>query len=210
MKKKYSMLAGLNLMLGIIAICLYLPYTLEAFNMAGFEWFKFVPKMLKNNYGDVLIYFGIFLLLWIIVLNLISILSHCNLPKILLKISAITALLIPLIYVLAFKNDSALKFWINNIGANIKTISFVFLAISWGCCALGLLLNFTRDNHANMHHILQALFMCVLFTLLVATQGWCGWQISKVYKLYGLLIGWMAIYLPISSIILLLCRNKRT
>jgi len=209
MKKKYLHLAILNFVLGICAICLYLPYTLEAFDMAGFEWFKFVPDMLKDNYFNVLIYFGVFLLSWVIVLNLISLFNHANLPKILFKISAILSLILPLIYVLALKSDAVLEFWIKFISKNIKIISYTLLCVSIGTFGLGLIYNIINKNRANLHLLLQALFMCALLLLLIAVNGWCGWNISKVYRLYGILVGLFAIYLPISSIILILCRKTK-
>lgn len=209
MKKGYVKLSIINLLLGICAICLYLPYMLEAFNMAGFDWFKFVPNMLKDNYFDVLVYFGVFLLLWITALNVITLLSRPNRAKLVLKISTISALIIPVIYVLALKNNNALQFWIKNIAPNIKMISFIFLCVAWGSFILGLIFNCTRKNHANLHHVLQALFMSLLLTLLVAANGWCGWGINNITKIYGVLVGLFAIYLPLSSVILFICRYKR-
>ena len=209
MKKRYSQLAIWNILLAICAICLYLPYTLEAFDMPGFEWFKFVPDMLKTNYYDVLIYFGIILLLWFIGLNLITLLSHINLPKFLFKICIIVSLILPLIYVVALKNDSALNFWIKNIAPNIKTIAYVFLCVGWGTFILALIYNFTRKNHANLHHIIEALVMCVLLTLMIICNGWCGWNFDNIIKLHGVMVGLFAIYLPISVVILFICRNKR-
>lgn len=209
MKKKYIQLSIVNLILTVIAICLYLPYTLEAFNMAGFEWFDFVSKMLKDNYFEVLVGFGIFLLLWLMILNIFSIFSNANLPKVMFKLSAIMALILPLIYVLALKNDWALKFWIKNINSNIKMIAYTFIIVSWGSFILGLIYNFTKRNRANLHHILQALFMCGLLTLLIICNGWCGWDIDLTSKIYGIMVGWLAIYLPISSIVLIACSKKR-
>lgn len=209
MNKSYKLLAIFNLLLGVGAICLYLPYTLEAFNMPGFQWFKFVPDMLKDNYYDVLIYFGIGLLLWFIVLNAVSLLSRPNLPKVLFKVSTIVALLLPLLYILALNNDTFIKFWIENIAKNVKIISYIALCVSCGTFVLALIYNFKRNNRANLHHILQALFMCALLVLMILYNGWCGWNIELNYKIYGILIGWLAIYLPISCITLFVCRNKR-
>lgn len=209
MKKSYTQLAIIQALFGIVAILLYLPYTLEAFNMPGFEWFKFVPKILKDNYFDILIYFGIFLILWFIILNIGSILTHANLPKLILKFSVVSALIIPLFYVLALKYDWALKFWIDNISQNIKEISYVFIGLSSGSFVLGLIYNLKRIHHANLHHIMQALTMCVLFILLVLINGWCGKAYGFDSKIFGILIGLFAIYLPISTIILFMCRNKR-
>ncbi|MBQ8522527.1 MAG: hypothetical protein IJ458_02545 [Clostridia bacterium] len=209
MKKKYLQLATLNLILGICAICLYLPYTLEAFDMPGFEWFSFVSKVLKHNYYNVLVYFGVFLLLWIIVLTILSLLSRPNVAKFTFKICTIISLVIPLIYVLALKNDKALEFWIKTLAPNIKMISLVLMCVSWGSFVLALIFNYTRKNHANLHHIVQALVACVLLTLIVLVNGWCGWSFNDITKIEGVLIGLFAIYLPISSVILFVCRNKR-
>ena len=209
MRKKYLKLAIVNFILGVCAICLYLPYTLEAFDMAGFEWFKFVPNMLKDNYYNVLIYFGVLLILWFILLNLIGILHHINLPKFLFKMSIIVALILPLMYVLALDNNFAFNFWIKNILPNIKTISYIFLGISCGTFVLGLIYNITRKNHANSHHIIEATVMCLLLVLMCIVNGWCGWNIDVTIKLYGIMIGLFALYLPISGVNLLFCKNKR-
>ncbi|MBQ7798403.1 MAG: hypothetical protein IJ371_04700 [Clostridia bacterium] len=211
MKKGYTQLAIWNILLGICAICLYLPYTLDAFDMAGFDWFKFVPDMLKDNYSNVLINFGIFLLLWFIILNAISILYRPNLPKILFKVVVISALILPLIYVLALKQDWAFEFWVKNISSNIKNICYILLGVSCGSWILALIFNFTRNNRANLHHIIQGLTMSILLILFVAVHGWCGWELSleMLNKLYGLLVGLFAIYLPLSSVLLWVCRSKR-
>lgn len=207
MSKKYLTLSLINFLLGVGAICLYLPYTLEAFNIQS-EWLNFAPDILKQNYYNALIYFGIILLVWIIALNVISILSHANKPKIIFKLTSVIALILPLFYVLALKYNWALEFWINNIGKNIKTISSVLLCISFGSLALGIVLNFTNQNHAGIYHILQAAFMCLTLALLISVNGWCGWDVG-VDKMFGLLMGMFAIYLPASAIILFITRKKR-
>jgi len=209
MNKKYIQLAIYNLVLAVVAICLYLPYTLEAFDMPGFEWFKFVPDLLKNNYHKTLIYFGLFLLLWFIALNLFTILTHANLSKVIFKISIISSLVLPLAYVLALEFDWALDFWVKTIAPNIKMIAYILLIVSWGSFVLGLIYNFTKRYHANLHHIMEALVMCLLITLLVMVNGWCGWKFDSVVKMYGLMVGLFAIYLPVSAIILFICRKKR-
>ena len=177
--------------------------------MAGFEWFKFVPNTLKGNYYNVLIYFGIALLLWFIILNLITILSRVNFPKFLCKITVILSLILPLMYILALKNTQILKFWIKTIVPNIKMIAYVVLCVSWGNFALALIYNFTHDNRTNLYHLVETLVMCTLLTLMIACYGWCGWTINSTVKIYGILIGLFAMYLPISAIILFVCRNKR-
>ena len=72
MKKKYLTYAIGNLILGLCAIILYLPYTLKAFKISGFAWLDIAPDLFKGNYNDVLIGFGIFVLLWLILINVIS------------------------------------------------------------------------------------------------------------------------------------------
>lgn len=209
MHKQYKTLAGFNLLLGLGAIFLYLPYMLQAFDINTTKWIKLGVDLFEKNYFDVMIYFGIFLLGWIIAITVLSILSHPNKPKLVLKISTIAALALPLMYVLALRYDWALEFWFKNMAENIKTISYVLLIVSCGGFVLGLIFNFTKKNKANLHLIIQALVMCVLMVLLVAINGWCGWDISRVDKLYGSLMGLFAIYFPVSTIILMLCSNKR-
>ncbi len=209
MKNKYVSLAICNILLAVCAICLYLPYTLEAFDMAGFEWFKFVPNLLKNNYYDVLIYFGLFLLLWFMVLNLITILSRVNIPKFLCKITVVLALILPFMYVSALKNETMLELWLKTIIPNIKIIAYVTLCVSCGNFVLALIYNFTHKNRANLHHLLEALVMCALLILMIICNGWCGWSIKSSVKIYGILIGLLAMYLPISAMVLFICRKNR-
>lgn len=207
-KKRYRLLALLNLILGVCAICLYVPFTIQAFDIKGFGWLGFAEDLLKNNYYDVLIYFGIFLLIWFIVLNLFSILSHVNVAKLTFKISVISALILPLIYVLALKYDKVLDFWIKYIAPNIKIISYIVLCVAIGSVVLGLLFNFTKENRANIHLIMQALIMCILLSLLIAINGWCGWSVN-IIKLFGILMSLFAIYLPFSALLLTICAKMR-
>ena len=210
MKKKYSTLSVFNFVFGVCAIMLYLPYTIKSFGLSGFDWFtKIAPNLLKEDYSKVLLYFGIALLAWIILVNAITLLNRPNLPKMLLKLSAISALLLPMMAVLCLKFEWALEFYIKNIAKNIKSISLILMGISCGLALLGLCFNFTRRNRANIYHILQAVTMCALLILMVAVYGWCGWNVKNTVKLYGVLIGLLAVYLPTSSVILFTLRNRR-
>ena len=208
-EKNYHALAFLNFIFGIISICLYLPYTIQSFNIKGFKWLNFAKDMLKENYQNALIYFGIFLLIWFIVITSISIINNISLSRMLFKLSAISSLLLPLVYVLALKYDWALEFWIKNIAPNVKMICYIVLSVSVGFSVLGLILNFTRENKANFHLILQSLIMNALLVLLILIQGWCGWSFGSQVKIFGILMGLFAIYLPISSFVLLICDKKR-
>lgn len=207
-KKKYQIFAILNLILGACAICLYVPYTIQVFNIKGFNWLNFAKDLLKTNYYDVLLYFGIFLLMWFIILNLFSILSNFNVAKLAFKMAVISALILPLIYVLGLKYDEVLELWIKYIAPNIKMISYLFLCISIGSFALGLLFNFTKENRANIHHIVQALVMCILLSLLIAINGWCGWSVNTI-KLFGILMSLFALYLPFATLLLTICAKMR-
>lgn len=209
MRKKYTILSFFNFIFGFCAIILYLPYSLRAFNLKGFDWLDVAPDLLKNNYFDTLIYFGIFLLVWFICINKFSLFKHANLPKTLFKLTSIISLILPLIYVLALKYDVVLEFWIKNISKNVKMISYITLCVSWGTWAIALMFNFTKRNKANCHHILQSSVMCILLTLLITANGWCGWSISNPLKIYGLLMGIFAIYLPISAIMMFVGRHGR-
>ena len=207
-KNNYYALSFLNLVFGILAIFLYLPYTLQAFDINVNGWLNFAMDIFKSNYIDILIYFGIFLLLWVIVLTIISIIIRINLPKLLFKLSAIVALILPLMYVLALKFDAVLDIWIKSIAPNVKIISYILISVSCGLFVLGLILNFTREKRANLHLIVQALEMCALLILIVAINGWCGWKVDYV-KGFGVLMGLFAIYLPLSTIIISICAKKR-
>ncbi len=208
MKKKYLMYAAGNFILGLCAIILYLPYTFKAFNISGFDWLDLAPDLFKSNYHNVLIGFGVFILIWLILINAISLINFPNIPKTLFKSSIIVALILPLVYVLALRSEIVLEFWLKYFSKNIKTISCSLIFISCGLALLGLLYNFTRRKHANLHHILQAFTMCLLLILLVMSNGWC-WQIAGVEKTFGLLMGLLAVYFPISSLVLYLFRKIR-
>ena len=207
--KRYQMLAMLNFILGICAICLYLPYTIQAFSIKGFKWLNFAKDILKDKYLDVCIYFGIFLLAGFIILNLFSLFSHTNFSKIAFKISIISALVLPLVDILSIKYNWMLDFWIKSIAPNIKMISYILLCVAVGSFVLGLILNFTRKTRANVHIIVQALIMCCVIVLFIAVRGWCGWDISNIDKLFGILMSVFAIYLPISVILLIICVKNR-
>lgn len=208
MKKKYSLYALGNLILGLCSIVLYLPYTFRVFKISGFDWLDIAPDLFKANYSNVLIGFGAFILLWIILVNAISIINYPNIAKTLFKTAVIVALILPLTYVLALRSELILKIWLKYFADNIKTMSSGLIFISCGLVVLGLLYNFTRRKRANLHHILQAIAMCALLILLVMANGWC-WQIISMEKAFGLLMGLLAVYFPVSSLILYMFRNIR-
>ena len=83
-KKGYKTMAGINFLLGLCAIFLYLPYMLQAFEIDASKWIEIGSDLFKKNYGDVLITFGIVLLVWIIGLTALSLLSKPNVPKFIL------------------------------------------------------------------------------------------------------------------------------
>ena len=208
MKKKYLMYAAVNLIFGLCSIIFYLPYTIKAFNIPGFDWLNLAPELFGRNYDNVLIGFGAFILIWLIMINAVSIINYPNTAKTLFKSSVIVALILPIIYVLALRSELVLKLWLKYFDKNIKTISCALIFISCGLALLGLLYNFTRRKHANLHHIVQAFTMCVLLILLVMSNGWC-WQVANVGKMFGLLMGVLAVYFPVSSLLLYLFRKIR-
>ncbi|MBQ3502475.1 MAG: hypothetical protein IJA72_02310 [Clostridia bacterium] len=210
-KQGYKAMAGINLLLGLGAIFLYLPYMLQAFNIDATKLIKVGVDLFEKNYFDVLIVYGIILLVWIVGLTILSFLSHPNVPKLILKVAVLSALALPLMYVLALKYDWAIEFWIKNINENIKMISYILIIVSSGSFVLGVIFNFSKKHKANIHQIIQALVMCVLVILFVAVQGWCGWKIDidLLTKLYGVLMGLFAIYLPLSVITLLISSKQR-
>ena len=109
---------------------------------------------------------------------------------------------------MALKSDLILKIWLKLFANDIKTVSCTLIFVSCGLTVLGLLYNFTRRKRANLHHILQAITMCLLLILLVMANGWC-WQIISMEKAFGLLMGLLAVYFPVSSLILYMFRNIR-
>lgn len=210
-KKGYKTMAGINLLLGLCAVFLYMPYMLQAFDVNVTKWIEFGADLFKKNYIDVLIVFGIILLVWVVGLTILSLLCKPNIPKFILKVAVVAALALPLMYVLALKYEWAAEFWIKNIVKNIKTISYVLIIVSCGSFILGVIYNFSKKHKANLHHFTQALVMCVLLVLFVAVHGMCGWEIKLdiAMKLYGVLMGLFAIYFPLSTIFILQSANKR-
>ena len=159
----------------------------------------------------MLITFGIVLLVWIVGLTIVSLLSKPNVPKLILKVAVIAALALPLMDVLGLKYDWALEFWSENIIKNIKKISYILIIVACGSSVLGILFNFSKKHKSNLHHITQALVMSALLVLFVAVRGWCGWKIDLdiMTKLYGVLMGLLAIYLPISAPIIIVSSRRR-
>ena len=210
-KKGYKTMAGINFLLGLCAIFLYLPYMLQAFDIDASKWIEIGSDLFKKNYGDVLITFGIVLLVWIIGLTALSLLSKPNVPKFILKVAVIVALALPLMYVLALKYEWAVEFWVKNIAKDVKTISYMLIIVACGSSVLGTLFNFSKKHKANLHHIVQAFVMSALLILFVAVYGFCGWKIDfeLIIKLNGVLIGLLAIYLPISAPIILISSRRR-
>ena len=210
-KQGYKTMAGLNFLLGVCAILLYTPYMLQAFDINASNWVKLGMDIFNENYFNVLVYFGMLLLVWILGVTIFSILARPNITKFMFKIAVIASLVLPLIYVLALKFDWAYDFWMKNLAEDIKTISYVFLIVACGSFFTGLLFNFSQKKKANFHHISQALVMCVLLVLFLAVNGWCGWELEVEFltKVYGVLMGWFAIYLPISTFIIMASSKKR-
>lgn len=210
-KKGYKTMAGINLLLGLCAIFLYMPYMLQAFDINASKWIEFGADLFKKNYIDVLIVFGIILLVWVVGLTIVSLLCKPNIPKLILKVAVVAALALPLMYVLALKYKWAAEFWIKNIVKNVKMISYILIIVACGSSVLGILFNFSKKHKSNLYHIIQALVMSILLVIMVAVNGWCGWEIDfdLVTKLYGILMGMFAIYLPISAPIIIISSNKR-
>ena len=206
-KSGYSLMALVNFVLGVCAACLYLPYTLSAFNVKG-DWYNFAQDMLKDKYTDVFLYFTIVLLAWILIATIISFNSKPSMSKILFKVATISAVLLPLIYAMIFKYEPVAEFWTKNILKNIKTISNVLLCVSLGSFGLALIFNFSRSNKANFHHMLQSLAVCAVLVLTVATNGWCGWKIDNFVKLFGILMAIMPIYLIVSTFVISSCKKR--
>ena len=210
MTKGYKLLAFISLLLGALAVVLYLPYTFNAFGVNCKSWFELSQDILKEEYFNVLIYVGIGLLGLIIVFNLVSIFKRPNISKICFKISTIIALLLPILFVMALNIDKfewAWKFWVEHISKNLKTYSYIAIGASAGLFIVGIIRNFTADNKAGFHHIFKTIFMIALLILMAYCYGWCNWTINVnvIDKIYGLLIGWLAIYLVLSTFVLLIC-----
>lgn len=207
MHKGNKVLALSNLLLGLVSIVLYLPYFFEAFNMNVNGWMNVTHKLLKNNYSNILTVFGVFLLAYIVILNLASIFSCKGLSGFSLRLTAILSLPLVLLYALALQFDAVLSFWIKCIAPNIKMISLVLAIISVGLLVLGVLSCITKRRKINFYLLLQAIAMCSLLMVLILMNGWLGLDINAV-KGFGILLAVLPIYLPASSILLMLYRRN--
>lgn len=211
-KVGYRVLAILNLILGAGAIFVYAPIMLSAFNVNVSKWNKVVVNLFDKNYSNVLICFGLAILVYIFILNIATFFYKLNVPKFCFKLGALVALVLPLIYVSGLKFDFMLEFWIKNIAKNIKTLSYISIVISGGLFLLGFIFNFISGPKANIVHILQNLAMALILLALIYINNWCGWEYVKALpyiKIYGALMGVLGIYLPLSSISLLICAKLR-
>lgn len=213
--KGYKFLTIISLLLGAGTVFMYLPYTLTAFDVNCDKWFETTIEMFKNDYFNTLIYFGIALLSLVIIFNIVSIIKRPNIAKTCFKLSVVVALVLPLLCVMAFNVGDwkwAYDFWVDNIAKNIKTYAYIALGISGGLFILGLARNFTADIKVNFHYIFKSLMMITLLVLMIYAFGWCEWNVDAkvLLKVSGLLVGWLAIYFPLSAIILLIydVRNK--
>ncbi len=210
MGKQYKLLAFASLLLGALAVMVYLPYTFEGFGVNCFKWIKITTDLFKEDYFKMLIYIGTGLLGLVIVFNLISLFKRPNISKICFKLSTIVALILPLLFVMSLNIVEwkwAWEFWVENISTNIKTYAYIAMGVSAGLFIIGLVRNFTAENKATFHHIFKNLMMVALLAIMAYVYSWCGWTINAntIGKIYGLLMGWLAIYFPVSTIVLLLC-----
>lgn len=218
MKKKYPQLAIINLLLAVGVIYLFFPYIIETFKLYKYDWTKYVSKILIKDYYKPSYYVATGLLIWIAGLNLLTMLIRINVPKFLFKTNILIALGLPLIYMLAIKNSTIANFWSKTIFPNMSMILTVLLCVCWGNWILGLVYNFTHKKRANLHHIVETLFMCFLLTLMILSDAWTGgivggyWSEGYIVfteKAYCIIMGLFALYLPISSLVLYTCRNNR-
>lgn len=210
MTKQYKLLAVISLLLGAVAVILYLPYTFDAFGVNCNSWFELSQDILKQEYFNVLTYVGVGLLGLIIVFNLISIFKRPNIAKICFKVCTIIALLLPIVFVMALNIDKfnwAREFWVEYIAKNLKTYAYIAIGASAGLFIVALVRNFTADSKANFHHIFKALMMIALLVMMAYCFNWCKWTINAniINKIYGILIGWLAIYFVLSAVVLLIC-----
>lgn len=202
-KKRYRLMAVINLLLGIFSSFLYLPYFFEAFNMNCKGWINACEKLFKSNYTDVLMYFGIAILVWIVLVNVVSFFFQPNLAKLSFKATTFVSLALPILYVCALNFNPALKFWANVIAPHLKLTAYVCVASSVGFFILGFLLNIVKENKSNFHNVFQALATVMVNLTLILTNDWCGWRIWNVNKWFGLLMISMPIYYLISPWLLL-------
>ncbi len=200
-KSRYGLRALVNLLLGVGAIFFYTPYVLNAFNIKTEAWSKMLVKLLGDNYFNIMIWFGLVLMGYIVIFNIATILSKANGAKLSFKLTSVVSLLLPIVYVGALKYNAILELWIKAFAPNVKTIGLGFLVASFGLLFLGIFTSVKKHIKVNFYYLLQAIFMCALLTLLVSVNNWCGWDVNPT-KAFGMLMSIMSVYLMASSIIL--------
>lgn len=208
-KKRYVLMAVFNFLIGIFSAFLYLPDFFKAFNMDCSGWVEYCQKLFGNHYMDVLMYFGLGILVWIVFVNVVSFFFQPNLPKLSFKATTMFSLALPILYVSALNFNPALKFWSNIIAPHLKLTAYICVAFSVGFFGLGFLLNIVSEKKSNFHNVFQALATVMVNLTLILTEDWCGWRFWQTGKWFGLLMLAMPLYYTFSPIMLVRTSKKR-
>lgn len=206
----YKILGVISCLLALATGFIYIPISLNLFNVNSAKWLDLTKDILKSYYSDVIIYVGLAILIAIVVLNLVSLVYKTNMAKICFKLTTIISLILPIMFVCTMQFDWAFKFWINNIAKNIKMISYIVMSVSAGLFILGIIFNITSRKRANFHHVFEALAMLGLFIVMICAFDWCGWtsNIHNFSTLIGVMVLWLSAYLLISTIVLFACSKS--
>lgn len=207
--KRYILMAIINLVLGIFSAFLYLPYFFEAFNMNCDGWIELCQKLLKTHYMDVLMYFGLGILIWIVFVNVVSFFYKPSLAKLSFKATTLVSLALPILYVCALNFNPALRLWSKVIAPHLKLTAYICVTSSVGFFGLGFLLNLLKENKSNFHNVFQALATVMVNLTLILTNDWCGWRFWQTGKWFGLLMIALPIYYILSPIMLIKIAKKR-
>lgn len=208
-KKRYILMACFNLLIGIFSAFIYLPYFLKAFNIKCDGWVRVCEDLFKSHYMDVLMYFGLGILIWIVFVNVVSFFFQPSCPKLSFKATTLVSLALPILYVAALNFNPALKFWSKFVAPHLKLVAYICVACSVGFFGLGFLLNIVSEKKSNFHNIFQALATVMVNLMLILTNDWCGWRFWQTGKWFGLLMLAMPIYYIFSPIMLVKTSKKR-
>lgn len=192
--KYYKILSIINLISCLLSVLLIFLLEISTINSKG-EFIIFS----SINLNDVINYFILFQLMFILIITILTLFFKINLTKLFLKLSTIISLILPIIFLLTINNDYILTFWFNNIANNIKFISIILTIACMGIFILALILFAMGKLKADIFQIFQALGCNVFLILICYIFNFYGsYTTFSSVKIFKIMLLFWSIYLIIS------------
>lgn len=192
--KYYKILSIINLISCLLSVLLIFLLEISTINSKG-EFIIFS----SINLNDVINYFILFQLMFILIITVLTLFFKINLTKLFLKLSTIISLILPIIFLLTINNDYILTFWFNNIANNIKFISIILTIVCIGIFILALILFAMGKLKADIFQIFQALGCNVFLILICYIFNFYGlYTTLSSVKIFKIMLLFWSIYLIIS------------